>query len=315
MRAADTKPARSTALWCIAGAALLWSTGGLFIKLAPMSGPAVVVLRSLVAVLLFLGPCGVKLGDARWSSALAYAGTVSTFVLATKLTSAANAVFLQYTGPAYVLVLGPALLGERFRPGDALCLVASLAGMSLCFVGRLGGGHLTGDLLAAASGVFYALTVVCFRRDALARPGGTLASTTLGSLIAAAVFLPFAVSELPGLLTPRALGIGLYLGLVQMGLAYILFARGIATTSAASASLVATLEPVLSPLWVMLGTGEKPGSLAMLGGGVVVAAVALRSYRDRPTRMPKMVRSANTCATKGASIPRACTRSSPSMSP
>jgi drug/metabolite transporter (DMT)-like permease len=287
---ADMASRRTSGLWWIAGAAVLWSTGGLFIKLAPMSGPAVVVVRSVISALLFLGLCGVRLGEARLSSALAYAGTVSTFVLATKLTSAANAVFLQYTGPAYVLVLGPLLLGERFRPRDAACLVISLAGMSLCFVGRLGGGHLTGDLLAAASGVFHALTVVCFRRDAVAKPGGALASTTLGSLIAAAIFLPFCATELGGLRTPGALAISLYLGLVQMGLAYVLFARGIATTSAASASMVATLEPVLSPVWVMLGTAERPTGPALLGGAIVVGVVIVRTLLE--ARQPVSVSAA-----------------------
>src|SRR5580765_3798401 len=121
------------AVLAVAAAAVLWSSGGLFIKLAPMPALAVACGRSLVAAvfyLLFLRP---NLRAARWTTAAAYAGCIVTFVAATKLTTAANAIFLQYTGPAYVLLLSPFLLKEPLKRIDLVCVGLSLAGMSLFF--------------------------------------------------------------------------------------------------------------------------------------------------------------------------------------
>src|SRR5438045_4325470 len=118
------------AVLAVAGAAILWSTGGLFIKVAPMPALAVACGRSLIAGLFYLVALRPDLRQARWTTAAAYAGCIVTFVSATKLTSAANAIFLQYTGPAYVLVLAPWLLKEPFRTLDAACVLASLCGMS-----------------------------------------------------------------------------------------------------------------------------------------------------------------------------------------
>ena len=134
------------AVLLVAAAALLWSSGGLFIKVAPMPGLAVACGRAVVATLFYLAVLRPDLRKARFTTALAYAGCVVTFVTATKLTTAANAIFLQYTGPAYVLLLSPFLLGEPFRPLDGICVVLSLAGMSLFFVDKLAVGQLA-DML------------------------------------------------------------------------------------------------------------------------------------------------------------------------
>src|SRR5712672_985017 len=134
----------------VAGAALLWSSGGLFIKVAPMPGLAVACGRAMVATIFYLLVLRPDLRKARFTTALAYAGCVVTFVAATKLTTAANAIFLQYTGPAYVLLLSPFLLDEPFRPIDGICVALSLAGMSLFFVGRIETGQALGNLLAIA---------------------------------------------------------------------------------------------------------------------------------------------------------------------
>src|SRR6202521_2367396 len=125
----------------VAGAAVLWSSGGLFIKLAPMPALAVACGRSLVAALFFLPLVRPDLRKARVTTALAYAGCIVTFVTATRLTTAANAIFLQYTGPAYVLLISPFMLDEPFRPIDAACVVLSLLGMSLFFVGKVEAGQ------------------------------------------------------------------------------------------------------------------------------------------------------------------------------
>src|SRR5438552_5291152 len=187
----EGQPPRRAVL-LVAGAALLWSSGGLFIKVAPMPGLAVACGRAIVATLFYLAVLRPDLRKARFSTALAYAGCVVTFVTATKLTTAANAIFLQYTGPAYVLLLSPFLLDEPFRPIDAICVVLSLAGMSLFFIDKLEAGQLAGNLIATLSGLFFALTVLLIRRDAERRSGDAMPSTALGNLIAAALTLPWA---------------------------------------------------------------------------------------------------------------------------
>ena len=272
------------AVLAVAGAAVLWSTGGLFIKLAPMPALAVACGRSLIAGLFYLALLRPNLRAARWSTAVAYAGCIITFVSATKLTTAANAIFLQYTGPAYVLVLSPLLLDEAFRPIDGVCVALSLAGMSLFFVGKIETGQAVGNVLAIASGVFFALTIVLLRREAKSGSGDALPSTTLGNLIAAAVTLPWALKAGPEVLSGRGAGVLLYLGIIQLGLAYFLFVRGVRRVPAAEASLISMLEPVLNPVWVLIGFGERPGPWAVAGGAIVIAAVVVRTLVPQPQR-------------------------------
>ena len=265
------------AVLAVAGAAILWSSGGLFIKLAPMPALAVACGRSLIAGVFYLLVLRPNLRVARWTTAAAYAGCIITFVSATKLTTAANAIFLQYTGPAYVLLLSPLLLDEPLRAIDGACVALSLAGMSLFFVGKVEAGQAFGNVLGIVSGVFFALAIVLLRRDARGGQGAAISSTTLGNLMAAAVALPWALKALPAVATGRGAGVLLYLGIVQLGLAYWLFVRGVRKVPAAEASLISMLEPVLNPVWVLIGTGERPGPWAIGGGAIVVGAVVVRT--------------------------------------
>jgi drug/metabolite transporter (DMT)-like permease len=272
------------AVLAVAGAAILWSTGGLFIKLAPMPALAVACGRSLIAGLFYLAVLRPDLRAARWTTAAAYAACIVTFVSATKLTTAANAIFLQYTGPAYVLVLSPFLLDEPFRPLDAICVALSLLGMSLFFVGKVESGQLAGNLLAIASGVFFALAIVLLRREAKAGSGDALPSTALGNLLAAALTAPWAFQAAPAMLSARGAAVLLYLGVVQLGLAYLLFVRGVRKVPAAEASLISMLEPVLNPIWVLIGFAERPGRWAIAGGAIVIAAVLVRTLLPQTQR-------------------------------
>src|SRR5205085_10827428 len=174
----------------VAAAALLWSSGGLFIKIAPMPPLAVACGRALVASIFYLVVLRPRLRDARLATALAYAGWIVTFVTATRLTTAANAIFLQYTGPAYVLLLAPLLLDEPFQRIDGVCVALSLAGMALFFVDKLEAGQLAGNLIAVASGVFFAFTILFIRRDSKSGSGDAMPSMTMGNLLAAPATAP-----------------------------------------------------------------------------------------------------------------------------
>ncbi len=259
----------------VMAAALLWSTGGLAIKLVPLSGFGVVFWRSFVTFVFLvavLRPSLTRLKGASIPAIAVYAVMIVSFVTATKLTTAANAIFLQYTGPLYVLLLAPLVLKEPFRRADAVAIACALGGMSLFFVGRLERGALLGNLVAVVSGVFFGLTVLLLRRDA---KGDAVTSMLLGNLLAAAVALPFAWNGLA--LDGKGLLLVAYLGVVQLGVSYLLFIRGLTVVPAAEASLLGMLEPLFNPVWAFLGIGERPGPWALAGGAVVLLSVAGRT--------------------------------------
>jgi drug/metabolite transporter (DMT)-like permease len=259
----------------IAAAALLWSTGGLAIKLVPLEAVGVVFWRSIIAVaflVMVFRPSLARWRRASWPTAIVYAGMILTFVSATKMTTAANAIFLQYTGPLYVLLLAPFLLKETFHKADAYAIAAALAGMSLFFVGHLDAGELAGNLVAVLSGVFFGGAVLLLRRD---RSRDAIASILLGNLLAGLIAFPFAEKHL--VLHGRAIALVIFLGVIQMGVSYILFVRGLAIVPAAEASLIGMLEPMFNPVWAFIGLGERPSSWALVGGAIVLLSVFVRT--------------------------------------
>ncbi len=270
-----TSSSKRTGRLFIAAAALLWSSGGLAIKLVALPAVGVVFWRSLLAavfLILVFRPSRERWRRASWTTAFIYAAMILSFVSATKMTTAANAIFLQYTAPVYVLLFAPLLLKEPFVRADAVTLAVALAGMSLFFVGKLGAGTLEGNLVGVLSGVFFGGVILFLRRDT---SRDAMASVLLGNLVAAALALPFAWGHLA--LDAKGAALVLFLGVVQMGVSYIFFVRGLASVTAAEASLIGMLEPVLNPVWVWLGIGERPTPWAALGGAVVLLSVAGRT--------------------------------------
>ncbi len=255
-------------------AAVLWSTAGAAIKLCDLSGWQIAGGRSLVAGTFLL----LAVRETRRRPTLpvllvsvAYAFTVVLFVLATKLTTAANAIFIQDTAPLWVLLLSPWLVRERPTRGELLAIPVYGLGLGLFFLDELSAGQVTGNLIALASGVAFALSILGLRRLRADGP----AALVWGNLLAAGMALPF-WSTGPA---PRALDLALlaYLGVFQLGLAYLCFSRGLERTPAVEASLLVLLEPVLNPIWTFLLAGERPGPWALVGGAVVLAATAWRT--------------------------------------
>lgn len=266
----------------VLGAAVLWSSGGAAIKSCTLPALAVAGGRSLVAaafVLLALPSSRVRPDRRVLAVAAAYAATVVLFVMATKATTAANAIFIQDTAPLWVLLLGPRLLGERPGRQELYAVPVFLGGLTLFFLDRLEPGQLVGNLLALASGVAFALSILGLR-------GVKERAAVLlwGNLMAAAVTLPFV---LPGASLParQDLVILLFLGVFQLGAAYALFSRGIEGTPAVEASLLVLVEPVLNPVWTFAATGERPGPFALAGGGLVLAGTVWQV--TRPARAPR----------------------------
>lgn len=272
-------------------AATCFSTAGAAIKWCAFGAWQVAAFRALVAMVAIV----VLIPDARrrWSwrvglVGVAYAAAGLLFVFANKLTTAANTVFLQATNPLFVVALAPALLRERVRPADLVFMAVLGAGLALLFVG--GGRRFAtapdpalGNVLAAGSAVAWAFTVTGYRWLARLHEGhhGAVAgAAACGNLIVFLVCLPWAVPLSAG----RAADwlIVAYLGVFQLGLAYVFLSRAIARVPALEASLFLLVEPVLSPVWAWLVHGETPGPLAVIGGAVILAATALKSWTDTP---------------------------------
>jgi drug/metabolite transporter (DMT)-like permease len=258
----------------ILAAAVLWSTAGAAIKSCSLDGWQIASGRSLVAglFLLALVPESRRRPTLRvLLVAIAYAFTVVLFVVATKLTTAANAIFIQDTAPLWVLLVSPWLLRERPTRSELLAVPVYGVGLGLFFLDELSGGQLAGNLIALASGVAFAGSIIGLR---LVREDGP-AALVLGNFVAAAMALPIALAGPAP--TPLDLALVSYLGVFQLGLSYLLFSRGLLGTPAVEASLLVLLEPVLNPIWTFLAMGERPGPWALLGGAIVLGATAWRA--------------------------------------
>lgn len=254
--------------------ALIWSSGGLAIKLVELHPLALTGVRSALSALtlavLLRGGLRLRPTPARLGAALSYAGLLLTSVAATKMTTSANSILLAYTAPLYVALLAPRLLGERTRPSDWLFILAVLAGMVLFFLDRLTPTGLWGNIVAVGSGLCYAAFTLCMRAQKDASP---VDSVVLGHMLTALVGLPFLLLGLPD--ASGWLGLA-YLGVIQQGLSLALYVWCIKRLGALEAILIMTLEPILNPVWVALGYGELPGPWSLVGGAVVLCAVTLR---------------------------------------
>lgn len=257
----------------LVGAALLWSTGGLLIKSVSWHPMAIAGMRGIIAGLLVL--LVVRRPQFTWSAAqigggVAYAATVILFVLANKLTTAANAILLQFTAPIYVAIFGPWFVGERTTKFDWCIVLTVFLGIGLFFCDSLDTGGLVGNILAVVSGVTFAWVALFVRRQ---KKGSTLESLLIGNVLAALIGLPFMFTSMPDARSWTCL---ILLGVFQLGLSYILFVTAAKRVRALDSILITVLEPLLNPVWVFLLLGERPGKWALVGGGVVIVAVTVR---------------------------------------
>jgi drug/metabolite transporter (DMT)-like permease len=274
---------RSTAIVLLMATALLWSTGGFLIKWVDWNPMAISGARSAIGALFLLAffrPRRFRLNRYVIGGAVAYAVCVTCFVAANKMTTAANAILLQYTAPLHVALFGYWFLGERPRRLDWMALAAAMFGMVLFFLDDLSLGGFQGNLMALVSGVGFAWMALFLRKQKDADP---VQSVILGNILAAAIALPFMFQS-----APSAQGwVGLVLlGLFQFGLGYGLFTLAIRHVTALEAMIIPILEPILNPVWVLLLLGEKPGLPAIIGGAIILSAITLRSIAPmlRPSR-------------------------------
>lgn len=267
--------------------ALLFATGGAAIKLAALTAWQIAAFRSGIAAaaLLLILPEARRLWRlSTWLAAAAYAATLILFVHANKLTTSANAVFLQATAPAYLLVIGPLFLKEKLRRADVWMGLLVVSGMLLFFCGNAAPQATApnphaGNLLALVSGVTWAITLAGLRSAARASGGSALPMVVAGNLIVFCVSLPQAWPVMHA--SAASLAVVLYLGCFQIAFAYWLLTRAVRHVPAFEASLILLLEPVSNPAWAWLIHGERMDVWALSGAGLVLAGVAFQAWASQ----------------------------------
>lgn len=257
---------------CVMLASVCFSTGGLFIKLAPWSALAINGARNLIGaavigLYLLIARHRIVVSGPVLLGALSMMGVTTLFALSNKLTTAANAIVLQFTAPVFVILLMALLFHQKPRGADLLTCAAVLLGVCLFFVDGIRAGDWLGNLTAVLSGVCYAGVFMMNT----ARKADAISSCFLGQLAAGVLLTPLCAAETD--FSPPTLAAVAALGVIQVGGAYILFSWGIRFTPAVTASLITGMEPILNPLWVALFYGETVSPLAVVGSVIVVGSI------------------------------------------
>lgn len=255
-------------------ASILWSTGGLLIKLSDWNPIAISGSRSLISALIMLAYIKkpkITKSKPQIIGAIAYTATVLFFVMANKLTTAANAILLQYTAPIFVAILGVWILKERIHWYDLVSIAAVFLGISLFFIQGIEGGKALGNVIAILSGFSMASATVALR---LQKDGSAVETTWLGNILTFIIALPF-LGQVQ--FDFKNVMIIVFLGVFQLGISYILYVNSLKYITALEAILLTVIEPLLNPLWVYIFTGEAPGILAIIGGIIVITAIIMRN--------------------------------------
>lgn len=265
---------RSKAVMLLVVVALMWSSAGVLIKLIPWHPLAIAGARSAIAVIVFL--LVVKKpkftgSPSQIGAAVAYAVTVTTLVVATKMTTAANAVLLQYTAPIYVAFFSALFLKERITRLDIITVVIVFGGMILFFLDELSLHNFVGNLYGVISGISFGAFAVLLRTQ---KDGSPLESVLLGNLLTS-ICSVFILLRQPAMEWTGWVAL-LALGVLQMGIPYILYCLAIKSVTALDTVLIPIIEPILNPVWVFLMLGEAPGPRALLGGVLVLCMVTMR---------------------------------------
>lgn len=273
---------RNKAIFYLVITSVLWSIGGIFIKLVDWNPMAIAGARSGIAsmvMLFYLKKLTRPLGKLKIMGAFSYASLLIFFVSANKLTTSANAILLQFTAPIWVILFSRWFLKEKSKKSDIFTVIIVLLGMTLFFIGDLKSGNLAGNLIAILSGISMA-AVVMFLKGQKGTP--PLDMLLLGNIITFICGLPFYFQSLPSWRSIIGL---LILGIFQLGISYILYSIAIKSVTSMEAILIPILEPLLNPIWVLLITGEAPGKYAILGGIIVVTAIISRSIYQQNLTM------------------------------
>lgn len=267
--------------------AALWSVAGIFIKLIPWNGFAVAGMRSLIAGLTIAAYMLITrrryiLSRRTVVGGIMTAGVYTCFTVANKLTTAANAIVLQFTCPVFIVILSAIFLKQKIRKNDLAVVIATLAGIALFFLDQLKPGYILGNFVAIAAGMFMAVMFILVGN----MEGDERFSTiTNGQFLTFFVGLPFIIATKPEF-TAAATASILVLGVFQLGISYILYVKSTQYCPPLACCLLGALEPLLNPVWVLIFDGERPGVWALIGGIIVVVSITLWCIFDRDKKEP-----------------------------
>ncbi len=260
-------------------ASVCFSLGGLLIKMVPWNPLAINGVRNLIAsCVIGLYICfthhRIKVNFTVLSGAVCMAGVTTMFTIANKLTTAGNAIVLQYSAPIWIILLMFVFFGKKPSRLEAVTIILVLAGILCFFFDSLSTGKIVGDLIAFLSGLFYAGMFMLNQFE----KGDPLSSIVIGQFLCGLVLSPMALRET--VFSPSALAAVFILGTVQVGLAYILFSIGTRLTDPVTASIINAMEPILNPILVAVFYGEMLGGLSLIGAAIVVGSILFYNIRQ-----------------------------------
>ena len=269
-------PEHKKGFLAVLAAAVLWSTGGLFIKLVTLDAMQISFFRCTLAAVVFAVIFRRQVFYANlftFINGAFFAAVTILFVLSNKMTTAANAIFLQYTAPIYILIFEPIINKTKFEKINLITIILCFTGMLLFFMGKISPGYMLGNIVALLSGVAFAAFMLGMRKN---KKEYQFSSIFYGNVIVFLFCFPY-MFGIKNLSLNNFLMVS-YLGIFQIGLAYIVFSYGLKRILAIEASLLSMIEPVLNPVWVFLGYGEVPSFMAIIGGIIIIAAIMARTF-------------------------------------
>ncbi|MCC6866570.1 MAG: EamA family transporter [Ignavibacteria bacterium] len=280
-------PQHRKGLIYISFTAFLWSTSGFFIKYLTINAFQISFYRSLIAAITILGISIFRKQKLKFEfdkvsifAAIFYAGILILFVIATKMTTAANAIFLQFTAPIYLVVLEPLFMKTKFDTKNIITIVICICGMILFFFGKLELGNIYGNLIAICSGICFAMFSLLVKyKKIVHKNDNTLHNIVIGNALVAVIAFFIIFPELS--LDLKQFFILLYMGAIQIGVSYIIFNEGIKYVSATESMIIATLEAIFNPIWVFIGIGETPSIYSIAGGIIIFGAIIWRNFSKR----------------------------------
>lgn len=258
-------------------AAILWSSGGLLVKLITLTPLQISFFRSAIAAATFgviFRKKVLKINSFTFLNSVFYAAVLIFFVLATKTTTAANAIFLQSTAPIYVLIFEPIINKTKYQKANTITVAVCLMGMVLFFMGDLKPGELDGNIYGLLAGVFFASFFLGMRKNGKEYQQS---SVFWGNVLVAIICLPF-IFSISELTFSDLWGVS-FLGMFQIAIAYAIFTFGLKRVYAVEASIISMIEPVLNPVWVLIGYGEVPSVYSIAGGVIIIAAITIRTVQ------------------------------------
>ncbi|NNG25922.1 MAG: DMT family transporter [Ignavibacteriaceae bacterium] len=269
-------------------AAFLWSSGGLLVKLITLTPMQISFFRCAIAAATFAVIFRKKVLIINWFTFLNstfYAAVLIFFVLATKTTTAANAIFLQSTAPIYVLIFEPIITKTKYEKANSITVAVCLVGMILFFLGDLKPGELDGNIYGLLAGIFFAAFFLGMRKN-----GREYQQSSIfwGNIIVAIICLPFIFSITE--LSFSDIWSVSFLGMFQIAIAYAIFSFGLKRVYAVEASIISMIEPVLNPVWVLIGYGEVPAVYAIAGGVIIISAITFRTVQMGKTIFSRRVK-------------------------